>query len=834
MMRQDRFTEQAQKVLSASQELVRRSRQSQWDVEHVLVALATEGGLAAQIFEALQVDSNRLAAEATASLEAAPKLAQDVVQVYTTPRVVKMLERANAEAERLKDEYVGVEHLLIAITAITDGTRPYENGASILREHGLTQERIYDALQKIRGSHRVTEPTAESRYGSLQKYTTDLTQLAAEGKLDPVIGRKVEVRRVMQIINRRTKNNPVVIGEAGVGKTAVVEGLAQKIAAGDVPTNLQGKQVLALDMGLLLAGAKFRGEFEERLTAVIDEVKASQGQVILFIDELHQVVGAGAAEGAIDAANMLKPALARGELHVVGATTLDEYRQRIEKDSALERRFAPVYLDEPSIEDSIEILRGLRARYEAHHGVTITDAALDAAVRLSHRYLTERQLPDKAIDLIDEAASKRVITNQAMPDNVADLERRVQELADQQEAASARQDFEAAARIKSELLQIEQQYRERKTAWEAEHAVTTEVGAQDIAELLADVTGIPVSRMLEGEAEKLLHIEEELHHRVIGQDKAISVLADAIRRARAGLKDPKRPIGSFIFLGPTGVGKTELAKALAQYLFDDDDALVRLDMSEYQERHTVSRIIGAPPGYVGYEEGGGLTELVRRRPYRVILLDEIEKAHQDVFNVLLQVLDDGRLTDGHGRVVDFRNTVLIMTSNLGTTRGSQTGLGFLSQSRAASTAEHRDRADKAERALRDFFRPEFLNRLDEVIVFEPLTEDELTEIVELLANEERERLEERGLTFALTPAAKAALAKEGYDPAFGARPLRRVLQRRVENPLSKELLGGAYERGDCVTVDYEDGEYRFSRTPGAFTPADTPSEPERQAEPVSA
>ena len=626
----------------------------------------------------------------------------------------------------------------------------------------------------------------------------------------------------------------MVIGEAGVGKTAVVEGLAQKIAAGDVPTNLQGKQVLALDMGLLLAGAKFRGEFEERLTAVIDEVKASQGQVILFIDELHQVVGAGAAEGAIDAANMLKPALARGELHVVGATTLDEYRQRIEKDSALERRFAPVYLDEPSIEDSIEILRGLRARYEAHHGVTITDAALDAAVRLSHRYLTERQLPDKAIDLIDEAASKRVITNQAMPDNVADLERRVQELADQQEAASARQDFEAAARIKSELLQIEQQYRERKTAWEAEHAVTTEVGAQDIAELLADVTGIPVSRMLEGEAEKLLHIEEELHHRVIGQDKAISVLADAIRRARAGLKDPKRPIGSFIFLGPTGVGKTELAKALAQYLFDDDDALVRLDMSEYQERHTVSRLIGAPPGYVGYEEGGGLTELVRRRPYRVILLDEIEKAHQDVFNVLLQVLDDGRLTDGHGRVVDFRNTVLIMTSNLGTTRGSQTGLGFLSQSRAASTAEHRDRADKAERALRDFFRPEFLNRLDEVIVFEPLTEDELTEIVELLANEERERLEERGLTFALTPAAKAALAKEGYDPAFGARPLRRVLQRRVENPLSKELLGGAYERADCVTVDYEDGEYRFSRTPGAFTPADTPSEPERQAEPVSA
>ena len=834
MMRQDRFTEQAQKVLASSQEMVRRSRQSQWDVEHVLLALATEDGLAAQIFKALEVDTKRLAGQAEASLDAAPKLAHDVVQVYTTPRVVNMLERANAEAERLKDEYVGVEHLLIAIAAITDGTRDYENSASILREHAITQERIYDALHKIRGPHRVTEPTAESRYGSLQKYTTDLTLLASEGKLDPVIGREVEVRRVMQILNRRTKNNPVVIGEAGVGKTAVVEGLAQKIAAGDVPQNLQDKQVLALDMGQLLAGAKFRGEFEERLTAVIDEVKASAGQIILFIDELHQVVGAGAAEGAIDAANMLKPALARGELHVIGATTLDEYRQRIEKDAALERRFAPVYLDEPNIEDSIAILRGLRARYEAHHSVTITDAALESAVRLSHRYLTERHLPDKAIDLIDEAASKRVIMNQALPDNVTDLERRVQELGDQQEAAAARQDFEAAARIKQELLQIEQQYRDRKTAWEAEHEVTTEVGPQDIAELLADVTGIPVSRMLEGEAEKLLHIETELHRRVIGQDKAISVLADSIRRARAGLKDPKRPIGSFIFLGPTGVGKTELAKALAEYLFDDDDSLVRLDMSEYQERHTVSRLIGAPPGYVGYDEGGGLTELVRRRPYRVILLDEIEKAHPDVFNVLLQVLDDGRLTDGHGRVVDFRNTILLMTSNLGTTSGSQAALGFLTSSRAANADEHRDRADKAERALRDFFRPEFLNRLDEVIVFEPLTENELTQIVDLIVEEERERLQERGLTFELTAAAKAALVEEGYDPAFGTRPLRRVIQRRVENPLSKELLGGSYESGDCVTVDYVAGEYRFSREPGVVTPRSEAAEPAPEAEPLRA
>ena len=818
MMRQDRFTEQAQKALASSQELVRRSRQSQWDVEHVLLALATEGGLAADIFKQLEVDTKKLAAGAQASLEQAPKLAQDVVQVYTTPRVVKMLERANAEAERLKDDYVGVEHLLIAITGITDGTRPYENGASILQQHGITQERIYDALQKIRGSRRVTEPTAESRYGSLQKYTTDLTRLAADGKLDPVIGREVEVRRVMQILNRRTKNNPVVIGEAGVGKTAVVEGLAQKIAAGDVPENLRDKQVLALDMGQMLAGAKFRGEFEERLTAVMDEVKAADGQVILFIDELHQVVGAGAAEGAIDAANMLKPALARGELHVIGATTLDEYRQRIEKDTALERRFAPVYLDEPSLEDSVGILRGLRARYEAHHGVTLTDEALEAAVRLSQRYLTERQLPDKAIDLIDEAASKRVIANQALPDNVADLERRVTALGDQQGAAAKRQDFEAAARIKQELLQIEEEYRQRKAAWEAAHDVRTEVDTSDIAELVAEMTGIPTARMLENEAEKLLHIEEELHRRVIGQEEAITVLADAIRRSRAGLQDPKRPIGSFIFLGPTGVGKTELAKALAQYLFDDEEALLRLDMSEYQERHTVSRIIGAPPGYVGYEEGGGLTELVRRRPYRVILLDEIEKAHADVFHVLLQVLDDGRLTDGHGRVVDFRNTVLIMTSNLGTERGGGGGLGFVSSARSADASEQRERVQKAERALRDFFRPEFLNRVDEVIVFEPLTQPELLQIVDLLIADERTRLEERGLTFELTEAAKAALVEEGYDPAFGARPLRRVIQRRLENPLSKELLAGGYEEGDCVTVDYADDTFVFSRRPDAFQP----------------
>ena len=825
MMRQDRFTEQAQQVLGASQESVRAQRHSQWDVEHVLVALASSSGLATDLLEALGVERSQLASDAQAALDATPKIAGDVVQIYTTPRVVKMLERANAEAERLKDEYVGVEHLLIAISQISDGA-----AAEIMRRHQISQERIYNALQKTRGSHRVTDPGAESRYGSLEKYTTNLTQLAQDGKLDPVIGREVEVRRVMQILNRRTKNNPVITGEAGVGKTAVVEGLAQKIEAGDVPANLREKRLLALDMGQMLAGAKFRGEFEERLTAVIEEIRDAEGSVILFIDELHQVVGAGAAEGAIDAANMMKPALARGELHVIGATTLDEYRKHIEKDAALERRFAPVYLDEPNVEDSIEILRGLRARYEGHHKVTITDEALESAVRLSHRYVTERRLPDKAIDLIDEAASKRVIANQSMPKDVSDLETRVHELDDQQQAASQRDDFEAAARIRQELVQLQEEYAERKSAWQAENPPTTEVGERDIAELLAQMTGIPAARMLEGENEKLLHIEEELHGRVIGQELAIEALADAIRRSRAGLKDPKRPIGTFLFIGPTGVGKTELAKALAEYLFDDEDALVRLDMSEYQERHTVSRILGAPPGYVGYDEGGGLTELVRRRPYRVILMDEIEKAHPDVFNVLLQVMDDGRLTDAQGRRVDFRNTVLILTSNLGTGEtGKQLGFG---QARSADGGEHRDRVEKTERALKNFFNPEFLNRLDEVIVFEPLTQPELLLIVDLMAEEERERLEERGMSFELTDAAKAAIVEEGYDPTYGARPLRRVIQRRLENPLSKELLGGHYEEGDCIHVDYVDGAFVFERQPGAFQP-ERPAEAEKEPASVS-
>ncbi|MDE2892635.1 MAG: AAA family ATPase [Chloroflexota bacterium] len=800
-MRRDRFTIQAQQLLEASQQLVREKRHAQWDVEHLLASIArVEDGLANDLLNALNVDRARLRADADTAIDAAPKLSYDVVQLTVTPRVVQLLERANVEAERLNDEYVGVEHLLIALTGDSGGP-----AAQIIRAHGISAERLYSALQQIRGSRRVDQPDAESHYDSLNRYAIDVTRLAAEGKLDPVIGRDVEIRRVLQILNRRTKNNPVIIGEAGVGKTAIAEALAQRMAADDVPDNLRGKRLMSLDMGVLLAGAKFRGEFEERLKSVIDEVRESQGQVILFIDELHTVVGAGAAEGAIDAANMLKPPLARGELRVVGATTLDEYRRHIEKDAALERRFAPVYLDEPSTEDTIEILTALKPRYEAHHGVTISGDAIEAAVRLSQRYLTERHLPDKAIDLIDEAASRLVIDNQSPPTRVVELRRRVDELKQEQEAAAQREDYETAARIKQELLAIQSEVQASRDDWDAQrerHEQRDTVHERDIAELIGEMTGIPVSRMLEDDEARLLHIEDELHDRVIGQSDAVSVVSDAIRRARAGLKDPTRPIGSFIFVGPTGVGKTELAKALAEYLFDTEDALVRLDMSEYQERHTVSRIVGAPPGYVGYDDGGGLTELVRRRPFRVVLLDEIEKAHPDVFNLLLQVLDDGRITDGQGRTVDFRNTVVIMTSNLGTTARLQAGIGF--------NSSHDEHARDSERALRDFFRPEFLNRVDEIVVFDPLAEDELLQIVDLIADEERGRLADMGRSFELTDAARRQLARDGYDPAFGARPLRRVFQRRIENPLSKLLIAGEFGEGDTVQVDYQDDDYTFA------------------------
>ncbi len=816
MMRQDRFTEGAQEVLSASQELVRKERHSQWDVEHVLMALLThEQGAAPAIFEHLKVDRAKLRQAVGEALAKAPKLAYDVVQIYTTPRIVRMLEAANAEAERLKDEYVSVEHILIAIVDDREG-----DAARILGEFAIDKEKIYRALQEVRGGARVDSPTAESKYRALERYSIDLTEAARQGKLDPVIGREDEIKRVMQVLNRRTKNNPVIIGEAGVGKTAIAEGLAQKIVSGDVPEILKDKRVLALDMGAMVAGSKFRGEFEERLKAVMDEIKQARGEVIVFIDEIHQVMGAGAAEGAIDASTMMKPALARGELQCVGACTLDDYRKHIEKDAALERRLAPVYVDEPSVEDTIEMLNGLRPRYEAHHKVTITDEALEAAVRLSHRYISDRYLPDKAIDLIDEAASKHVIEAQSMPPELRRLQERVDKLGREAEAAVQREEYEAAAHIKTELESIREEHQQIRSRWEAEQVSSMTVEESDIAALVAKMTGIPVSRMLEGESEKLLHMEERLHERVIGQDEAIRAVSEAIRRARAGLKDPRRPIGGFIFLGPTGVGKTELARALAAFMFDDEDAMIRMDMSEYQERHTVSRLIGAPPGYVGYDEGGQLTELVRRRPYRVVLLDEIEKAHPEVFNILLQILEDGRLTDGHGRTVDFRNTVIIMTSNLGTEAFQRPDLGF-APSDKPSKSERDKRKSTVEKALRQTFRPELLNRIDETIVFDTLTEDDLKKIVELLLNDVRERLAERDVGLELTEAAKAELVKEGFDPMFGARPLRRTIERRVANPLARRILAGDFAEGDTALVGHADGEYTFEKParPGKKAPA---------------
>ena len=815
MMQQDRFTQQAQEVLAASQELVRQHRHSQWDVEHVLLALVSlEGGVAQRILDRLGVSVPALREELTTTLERAPKLAHDVVQIYTTPRIVRMLENARAEAERLKDEFIGAEHLLIAVADERDG-----ESARILRERQIDKERIYKALAEVRGKARVNDPNAENRYQALERYSTDLTQLAREVKLDPVIGREEEIKRVMQILNRRQKNNPVIIGEAGVGKTAIVEGLAQKIVAGDVPENLRDKRLLALNMGAMVAGSKFRGEFEERLRAVMDEIRQAEGEVVVFIDELHQVLGAGAAEGAIDASTMMKPALARGELRVIGATTMDEYRQYIERDAALERRFAPVYVDEPSVEETIEILRGLRPRYEAHHKLQIADDALQAAAELSDRYITERFLPDKAIDLVDEAASKHVIEAQSMTPRLRQIRNQLDELNRETDAAAQRQDYEDAARIKSEMLRLQEEYREAKAEWEQSREVDdATVSEKDIAELVASVTGIPMTRMLEGEAQKLLEMESRLHGRVIGQDEAIRVLSDSIRRSRAGLKDPRRPIGSFIFLGPTGVGKTELAKSLAEFLFDDEDALIRLDMSEFQERHTVSRMIGAPPGYVGYDEGGGLTEAVRRRPYRVVLFDEIEKAHPDVFNTLLQILDDGRLTDGHGRTVDFRNTVIIMTSNLGTGELNKASFGF--QTTRSQSASDRQRLESAvNRALHDAFRPEFLNRIDEVVIFEPLTPAELRQIVDLMTADLRSRMEEREIHLEITDAARTAIAEEGYDPSFGARPLRRVVQRQLENPLSKRVLAGEFSAGDTVLVDRSEEGYSFTRRQAATSAA---------------
>jgi ATP-dependent Clp protease ATP-binding subunit ClpC len=808
-MRQERFTEQAQEALAQSQELVRQYRHSQWDVEHVLLALLQqEKGLVGDILRELAVNVDTVRQQVMAILERTPKLAYETPQIYATPRVAQLLQAAAAEADRLKDEFIGTEHMLIAMAREEKG-----EAAGILKRFGITEEKVFQALQRLRGGHRVTDARAESKYRSLEKYGRDLTEMARQGKLDPVIGREDEIKRVMQILTRRTKNNPVIVGDAGVGKTAIAEGLAQKIAADDVPDSLKGKKVVALDMGSLVAGSKFRGEFEERLKAVMDEVRQSNGEVILFIDEIHTVVGAGAAEGAIDAGNMLKPALAHGELQTIGATTLDEYRKFVEKDKALERRLQPVFVGEPSVEATIEMLKGLRPRYEAHHKIKISDEALEAAARLSQRYISDRYLPDKAIDLIDEAASKLRIDTESAPPEVKSLEQKLKQMTNEEDAASQRQDYEHAAELKSERMRLEQQYSQAKSEWLKQEKIDSEVNAEDIAELISKWTGIPVSQMLEGEAEKLLHMEERIHERLINQEEAVKAVSEAIRRSRAGLKDPRRPIGSFMFLGPTGVGKTELARTLAWFLFDDENAMVRLDMSEYQEKHTVSRLIGAPPGYVGYEEGGQLTEAVRRRPYRVILLDEIEKAHPEVFNTLLQILDDGRLTDGHGHTVDFKNTVVIMTSNAGAElikREMRLGFAVPKDEARARKQSYEEMKEKVMAEVRKLFRPEFLNRLDDTIVFHELSEAQLRQIVDLMVKDLQKRLAEHKVALEITEKAKSWLAKVGFDPIYGARPLRRAVERYVENPLSTKILGGEFKEGDTVTVDLVDENLTFT------------------------
>ena len=795
-LRPEQFTEQAQEVLRESHELVRNYRHSQWDVEHVLMALLSlKDGLPTHILLELGINADAVKARLHQLLESGPKVAVTDGQIYSTPRSVAMVANAKGEADRLKDEYVGVEHLFIAAVMETQG-----NSAQVVKEFGIDQERLYQALMKIRGSRRVDGPKAESHYRSLERYTIDLTHLARAGKLDPVVGRDDEIRQVMQTLTRRKKNNPVIIGEAGVGKTAIAEGLAARIVADDVPNSLRGRRVLALDMGAMVAGSKFRGEFEERLKSVVDEIKQAQGEVVLFLDEIHTMVGAGAAEGGLDASNLLKPALSRGELQCIGATTLAEYRKYIEKDAALERRFQPIYLEEPSVQETVEILRVLRPRYEAHHKVQINDAALDAAARLSDRYIADRHLPDKAVDFIDEAASKLRIDAESLPSHIKETEEQLHRLADQEEAAAQRSEYEHAAQLRTERLRLEAEFEPEKRQVLAERNVDMVVKDTDIAELVSKWTGIPTGRLLGGEAERLVNMEEELHQRVIGQDEAVNAVAEAIRRSRSGISDPRRPIGSFILLGPTGVGKTELARALAEFLFDDESNMVRIDMSEYAEKHTVSRLIGAPPGYVGYDEAGQLTEAVRRRPYRVVLFDEIEKAHPEVFNILLQILEDGRLTDGHGRTVDFRNTVIIMTSNLGTEGLQKATFGFRTDGSERTTEEERLRSSVND-ALRRAFRPELLNRIDEILVFHPLTQDQIVQIVSLMVKEVQSRLKDQEITFELTPEASLWLAKEGFDPVFGARPLRRAVQRHLENTLSKRILGGELHPGDHILVD---------------------------------
>ena len=867
----NRFTEKLQEAIRAAQSQAVRYGHQQLDVEHLLASLLEQaGGLASSVLSRAGIDPQALAGRLEQELDRLPKVTGPGAgpdQIYITGRLNRLFTAAEDESRKLKDEYISVEHVLLAMVD--------EGGAAgrLMREFGLTRDRLMQALREVRGSQRVTSQNPEATYEALERYGRDLTKLAAQGKLDPVIGRDEEIRRVIQVLSRRTKNNPVLIGEPGTGKTAIVEGLAQRIMRGDVPEGLKNRRIVALDMGALIAGAKYRGEFEERLKAVLKEVQESAGEIILFIDELHTVVGAGKAEGAMDAGNLLKPMLARGELHCIGATTLDEYRKHIEKDAALERRFQPVRVDQPSVEDTVSILRGLKERYEVHHGVRIKDSALVAAAVLSNRYITDRFLPDKAIDLVDEAAARLRTEIDSMPSELDEILRRVMQLEIEREALKKETDQASRDRlgkIEKDLANLRAEADALKARWQAEkqavgrlrhlreqieqtkteiekaqreydlnraaelkygtlaelerrlesesgqfskkqsqgRLLKEEVDEEDIAQIVSRWTGIPVTRLMEGEMQKLLHLDEELHKRVVGQDEAVTAVSEAVIRARSGLKDPNRPIGSFIFLGPTGVGKTELARALAAYLFDDEHAMIRIDMSEYQERHTVARLVGAPPGYVGYEEGGQLTEAVRRRPYAVILFDEIEKAHHDVFNVMLQILDDGRLTDAQGRTVDFRNTIVIMTSNIG-------GARILEYRGSAEGRDYERMKEAVLEEMRRHFRPEFLNRVDEVIVFHALTEEELKRIVEIQLERLRARLQDRHIALELTERARTWLVRTGHDPHYGARPLKRAIQKWVETPLGRLLLKGAVRDGQQVLVDYDPAGDSLTFTPEA-------------------
>ena len=800
MMDFEKLTNQAKETVAQSQQILRRYSHSQLDVEHILLAmLEQQAGVPYRMLEKIGTDVAGLAGKVERELGQRPQVSgggADTGQIYVTPQSNRLFDAAWERAQQFGDSFVAAEHLLLAML---DVNAP---AMRLLQEAGVTEQALLEALREVRGSRSVQDAGAESGYEALERFSRDLTELAREDKLDPVIGREKEIRRVIQVLSRRTKNNPVLIGEAGVGKTAGVEGLAQEIASGRATQVIGDKRVLSLDLAGMIAGSKYRGEFEERLKSVIDEIRAAEGEIIVFIDELHTVVGAGAAEGAMDASNMLKPALARGELQAIGATTLDEYRENIEKDPALERRFQPIVVEEPTVEQTIEILAGLRERYEKHHGVKISDEALEAAAELSDRYIADRKLPDKAIDVIDEAASKLRIDTFDLPPRPDELRSRIEELVRKGQEEAQAGNYEAANRIRAEVEELQERIPEADVAWEGVEQLDDTVGAEDVATIVGDWTGIPVSRMFEEEAQKLLQMEDRLHERVKGQHEAVVAVSDAIRRARTGLKDPRRPIGSFIFLGPTGVGKTELARALAEFMFDDEDAMVRIDMSEYMERHAVSRLIGAPPGYIGYEEGGQLTEAVRRRPYRVILLDEIEKAHPDVYNILLQILEDGRLTDNTGRIVDFKNTVIIMTSNVGSQYISPPE-EHASEEQAAEHYEQMRSMVVGE--LQQHFRPELLNRIDEVIVFHSLTAKEIREIVDLMLSQVARRLEERDISLEATDDARDLLAAEGYDPQFGARPLRRVIQRMVENPVSAGMLRGEFAAGDTLLLDAEGG-----------------------------